>query len=102
MLRPIAFAVLACLSLSARAEPFAGADPANGKTLAQQTCVECHSSKFGGDGSKIYTRADHKVKSAQQLLQQVGVCSQAAKADWSKQDIADVAAYLNQSYYMFQ
>jgi hypothetical protein len=25
-----------------------------------------------------------------------------AKTDWSKQEIADVAAYLNQQYYKFQ
>jgi mono/diheme cytochrome c family protein len=102
MSRLIVLAAAMSLGLTAQADPFAGADPARGKTLADKSCVTCHSSNFGGDATRIYTRADHKVKSPAQLLKQVGVCSQAAKTDWSKQDIADVAAYLNQTFYRFQ
>jgi cytochrome c553 len=102
MTRLIVAAAALSLGLSAHADPFAGADPARGKTLADKACVTCHSSQFGGDDTRMYTRPDHKIKSAEQLLKRVGVCSQAAKADWSKQDIADVAAYLNQAFYRFQ
>ena len=102
MFRLIVLAAAMNLGLTAQADPFAGADPARGKTLADKACVTCHSSNFAGDATRIYTRPDHKVKSAAQLLKQVGVCSQAAKTDWSKQDIADVAAYLNQTFYRFQ
>ena len=102
MLRLVLFVLAVSLALSARADPFANADPTKGKMLAEKSCVACNSSKFGGDGSQIYTRPEHRVKSAEQLLRQVTRCSQAANTDWSKRDIADVAAYLNQTFYKFQ
>ena len=102
MSRLIVLTAALSVALSAHADPFAGADPARGKTLADKACVTCHSSQFGGDGTRIYTRPDHKIKSAEQLLKRVGVCSQAAKTDWSEQDMADVAAYLNQAFYRFK
>jgi mono/diheme cytochrome c family protein len=102
MLRFVAFAVAVGLSLSAQADPFTKADPTKGKMLADKSCIACHSSQFGGDGSRIYTRPDHRIKSANQLLQQVTRCSQAANTDWSTQEITDVAAYLNQAFYKFQ
>jgi cytochrome c553 len=101
MLRLIVIAGLASFCLWARADPFAQADPMKGRPLAEKSCVACHSSKFGGDGTKIYTRPDHRVRSADQLMRQVTVCSQAANTDWSKQDIANVAAYLNKTFYKF-
>jgi len=102
MLRAAVFLLTTGLSLSVWADPFPNADAAKGKQLAEQSCVSCHSDKFGGDGSRVYTRPDHRVTSANQLLDQVAFCSQAAKTDWSKQEIADVAAYLNQRFYQFQ
>ena len=101
MLRPTVLAVALSLSLSAQADPFAKADPTKGKMLADKSCIACHASMVGGDGSKIYTRPEHKIKSASQLLNQVTRCSQAANTDWSKQEITDVAAYLNQTFYKF-
>jgi mono/diheme cytochrome c family protein len=101
MLRPITFTLAVGLALSARAEPFTGADTAKGKMLAEESCVACHSSKFGVDATKIYTRPDHRIKSADQLLQRVTVCTQAAEVNWSKEDIRNVAAYLNQAFYKF-
>ena len=102
MLRAAVFVLTTSLSLSVWAEPFPDANPTKGEQLAQLSCVSCHSDKFGGDGSRIYTRPDHWVKNAKQLLDRVAFCSQAARTDWSKQDIADVAAYLNQQYYKFK
>ena len=102
MKRLVALAGLASLCLSAQADPFATADAVKGRSLAEKSCVACHSSRVGGDGTTIYTRPDHRVKSADQLLRQVAVCSQAAGTDWSKQDIANVAAYLNKTFYQFR
>lgn len=102
MLRASVFVLTTSLSLAVWAAPFPNADPAKGEKLAEHSCVSCHSEKFGGDGSRIYTRPDHRIKNAKQLLNRVTFCSQAAETDWSKQDIADVAAYLNQQYYKFK
>ena len=102
MLRVAVFLLTTSLSLVVWANPFPGANPTKGGQLAEQSCVSCHSAKFGGDGSRIYTRPDHRIQNTKQLLDRVTFCSQAAKTDWSKQEIADVAAYLNQQYYKFQ
>ena len=92
----------ALLSLSVQATPFAKGDPKTGKSLHDKTCVSCHVSMFGGDGSKIYTRADRKVKSAQQLTARISGCNANTGAGWFPEDEAHVAAYLNQQYYKFK
>jgi cytochrome c553 len=95
------FAV-AMLSAAAHAAPFAKGDPKTGKTLHDKACVSCHASMFGGDGSKIYTRPDHKVKTAQQLAARISACNANTGAGWFPEDEAHVAAYLNQQYYKFK
>jgi cytochrome c553 len=95
------FAV-AMLSASAYAAPFAKGDPKTGRTLHDKACVSCHASMFGGDGSKIYTRPDHKVKTAQQLAARISACNANTGAGWFPEDEAHVAAYLNQQYYKFK
>jgi len=92
----------ALLSLSAQAAPFAKGDPKAGKSLHDKTCVSCHVSMFGGDGSKMYTRADRKVQSAQQLAARISGCNANTGAGWFPEDEAHVAAYLNQQYYKFK
>lgn len=92
----------ALLSLNVQATPFAKGDPTTGKSLHDKTCVSCHVSMFGGDGSKIYTRADRKVKSAQQLAARISGCNANTGAGWFPEDEAHVAAYLNQQYYKFK
>jgi len=54
------FAAVALLLATAPlyAAPFDKGDPKIGKTLVDKSCVSCHASMVGGDGSKIYTRAD--------------------------------------------
>ena len=99
MLRVAVIVLTTCLSLSVVAAPFPHADPTKGEQLAKLSCVSCHSDKFGGDGSRVYTRPDHWVKNVKQLLDRVAFCSEAARTDWSEEEIADVAAYLNQQYY---
>lgn len=87
---------------AAQAQPFAKGDPKVGKALADKSCNACHVSMMGGDGSKIYTRADRKVKSAQQLETRVRACNTNSGAGWFPEDELHVAAYLNATYYRFK
>lgn len=100
-------ALLALISLmlaagAAYADSFEKGDPKIGKTLVEKSCVACHVSMFGGDGSKIYTRPDHKIKNAQQLISRVRICNTNAGAGWFPEEEMHAAAYLNQTYYHFQ
>lgn len=92
----------AMLATTVHASPFAKGDPKTGKTLHDKTCTSCHIRMFGGDGSKVYTRADHKTKDAEQLASRVSACNTNTGAGWFPEDEAHVAAYLNQQYYKFK
>ncbi len=81
---------------------FAHADAKAGKALLEKHCISCHASSFGGDGSGIYTREDHKVKSAKGLVTQVRNCNTMLGLKWFDEDELNVAAYLNQTYYQFK
>ncbi len=98
---------LACLSLfaaaiAAHADPFAKGVPGKGEALAEKSCVACHRSMFGGDGSKIYTRPDRKVRTPEQLLSRIRTCNTNAGANWYPEEEMHVAAYLNLRYYHFK
>jgi mono/diheme cytochrome c family protein len=90
------------LAFSAHAEPFAAGNVQKGKALVNKQCVACHVSMFGGDGSGVYTRADHKVKNAQQLAARISACNNNTGAGWFPEDELNAAAYLNQTYYHFK
>ncbi|MEW5943967.1 MAG: cytochrome c [Pseudomonadota bacterium] len=84
------------------ADPFENGDPKIGKTLVEKSCTACHVSMFGGDGSKIYTRPNRKIKTAQQLIARMRVCNTNAGAGWFPEEEMHAAAYLNQAYYHFK
>ena len=90
------------LASNVHAAPFEKGDPKKGKALHDKSCTSCHISMFGADGSKMYTRPDHKIKSAQQLAARVSACNANTGAGWFPEDEAHVAAYLNQQYYKFK
>ena len=99
----IVIAALLALPLLAVAQPFPKANPAIGKKLAMAAdCAKCHSQRVGGDGSRMYTRPEHKVKSPNQLLTQVRACNTMLNTGWFPEDEENVAAYLNQQYYKFK
>lgn len=77
-------------------------DARTGKRLVEQHCTACHVSKFGGDGSAVFTRSDRKINSAQQLTAQIGRCNKAVGTNLSTQRLRDIGAYLNQTYYRFK
>ena len=87
------------ISTAAGAEPIDKGDAKIGKTLHDKSCIACHASKFGEDGSKMYTRADRKVTSSQQLSARVKACNNNVGASWFPEEEAHVAAYLNATYY---
>ena len=67
----------------------------------EKHCIECHARRFGGDGSKIYTRENRIVNSSKGLLAQIRNCNTMLGMKWFEDEELNVAAYLNQSYYHF-
>jgi mono/diheme cytochrome c family protein len=70
-------------------------DVANGKKLFNSAnCMSCH-------GTDVFTRSDRKVKDLIALEKQVRHCDASTNTNWFDDEIKDVVAYLNQSYYKF-
>jgi len=91
------------LAATVHADPFAKADPKMGKKLYDDAkCSACHNSLMGGDGNRIYTRPDHKIRNSQALLKQVRFCVDQTGAAVFPEDIEHIAAYLNQRFYKFK
>ena len=95
----IALALLTPLALAA---PFEKGDAKQGKAIHDKQCEGCHAGKFGGDGGKIYTRADHRIKSASALAQQITTCNAMLGNNLFPEDELHLAAYLNGQYYKFK
>ncbi len=81
---------------------FEEADLKDGQKLVEKNCVSCHASNYGGDGTKIYTRETHKVKSPEALVSQVRNCSTNLSLRWFDEEEFNAAAYLNKHYYKFE
>lgn len=101
-MKPLVVALALLAVTTAHAQPFAGGDARKGKALVEQKCVACHVSLYGGDGSGIYTRADRKVKTRQQLAARISGCNANTGAGWFPEDELNVGAYLNSAYYHFK
>lgn len=89
-------------ALAEQATPFAAGDPKIGKAMVEKHCINCHVSRFSGDGSKIYTREDRMVKTSRGLLAQVRNCNTMLGMKWFEDEELHVASYLNQTYYHFE
>lgn len=90
-------------SLQAQAdELFPKANINAGKALVEAHCIECHASKYGGDGSAIYTREYNKVKTSKGLIAQIRNCNTMLGLKWFEDEEINVAAYLNNAYYKFE
>lgn len=87
----------------AGAEPFPGADLANGKELHySKKCAACHTEKTTRDEAFIYRRDDRKVRTLYDLRRYVSLCNMELKLELFPEDERDVAAYLNQQYYQLE
>lgn len=102
MLRVLISAHLVLFSNMALAEPFAEGDFNIGKTMVEKQCIACHAERFGGDGSKIYTREYRIVNSSRGLLAQIRNCNTMLDLKWFEDEELHVAKYLNQTYYKFE
>jgi mono/diheme cytochrome c family protein len=87
---------------NAAPDMFAFGDPKQGKKLYEERCAACHVAQFGGDGSRVFTRADRRIHTPAALLAQVQGCNQRARAGLSAEDEQSVAAWLNERYYRFR
>jgi mono/diheme cytochrome c family protein len=99
--RIVAAAVIAAATCASAQAPFANADIVAGKALHDRDCIGCHAQRYGGDASKMYTRADHRVRSVAQLRAQVAVCDSQLSKKYFPDEEENVAAYLNREYYHF-
>ncbi len=97
------FLMLFAATSTIQAAPFANGHADNGKKLFTKfECSGCHEGKVGGDGSAIFTRPNHKVRSADDLIPQIKFCSGLVGANLTAQEEQDLAAHLNQTYYKFK
>lgn len=104
-MRRIAAAVAGGLaSLASMASPpalFDGADLALGeKLIAENRCVACHASKFGGDGSAIY-RPQGRINTPGALRGMVDYCSTELNLGLFPEEVTAVAAVLQRDHYRF-
>lgn len=77
-------------------------DAENGGKVLDEKCTTCHVNMFGGDGSAIYTRADHTVLTIEGLMQRVEVCNtNTQNGDLSADVLDDITAHLNETYYQY-
>ncbi len=102
LLKVLIFGNLILCSHLALAEPFAEGDFNIGKSMVEKQCIACHAERFGGDGSKIYTREYRIVNSSRGLLAQIRNCNTMLDLKWFEDEELHVAKYLNQTYYKFE
>lgn len=91
--------ILLALTGTASANPFPNGNADTGKKLFDQNkCSSCHVAMLGGDGSAIFTRPNHKVRTPQQLVEQMHACSANVGITLSPADEQHLGAYLNRFY----
>lgn len=94
---------IACFATTLHADPFPNADPKVGKKYFDEAkCDTCHVSLMGGDGNRIFTRPERKIKDAQALAKMVRFCVSQTGAGIFPEDIDHIAAYLNREFYKFK
>lgn len=98
----IALFGLLLASTPALANPFPKGDAKIGKPLHDKSCLSCHVSMVGSDGSALYSRLERKVKNPQELQARIRNCNANVGANWFPEEENHVAAYLNNTYYHFK
>ena len=85
-------AVLGLALVAASGAP--AGDAGHGKLLHDQDCSRCHD-------AAMYTRPQRTVKTFAELRERVQQCELAAELLWFEEDVDDVAAYLDRTFYRF-
>jgi mono/diheme cytochrome c family protein len=101
------FVLSLCVSLLLNQQVMALAtllgDPENGGKVLNERCSACHVGMFGGDGSEIYTREDHGVKTIEGLMRRVEVCNiNTQNGELNTDQLDDITSYLNETFYKFE
>jgi mono/diheme cytochrome c family protein len=92
--------LVASAPLVAAADPFPGADLANGRRIHYESkCASCHTEKTGRDEGFIYLRDERKVKTIFELKRYVSLCNSELRLELFPEDERDVAAFVNQQWY---
>lgn len=91
----------AAAALAQQPAPFAKGDPAQGQALVDRDCNDCHVRQFD-NRDRIYTRADRRVKTAEQLRAQIAFCNTQLSTGYFPEEEEHIAAWLNQRYYHFK
>jgi mono/diheme cytochrome c family protein len=86
-----AAAVLGILAIAVSAEASAAGDPARGEKL-HDACLGCH-------GTELYVPPRAKVKTLAALKQETERWNDRMNPRFSRQEIEDLVAYLNASFY---
>jgi mono/diheme cytochrome c family protein len=87
-------ALLASLLGHAGLQPAMAADMARGELLYDTHCVACHT-------TEMHWRKQRLANDWNSLKVQVGRWQSSIQLNWDEDEIANVAAYLNQLYYKF-
>jgi len=90
-----ALLILVSLCLAGASQTLLAADIKNGKQLQQKNCMSCHD-----DG--MYTRDERRVTNMPALRTQVQRCETTLGLTWFDEEVDDVTAYLNKSFYKFK
>lgn len=87
---------------TAQATPFASGNAIAGNKMHAELCQSCHAGRFDGDGARIYTRPERKVKNAEQLAQRISGCNAMLGLNLFPEDETNLGAYLNKTFYKFK
>lgn len=102
-MRRLALIVALLVPTAALAQTLPKADAAAGKRAYDEAkCGACHDKLMGGDGNRIFTRADRKMTTPAGLLKMVRFCIDRTGAAVFPEDVQHIATYLNESFYKFK
>jgi len=77
-------------------------DVERGRILHNENCIKCHAAMYGGDGSTMYLREERHIESLKALNMQVKRCKNSLGLPWPEDQIDDLIAYLNATFYHFK
>jgi len=87
--------VVGSLLLFITSNVFAGDSNTGKKLYKNSQCMRCHS-------SEIFKAKSRKVTTLKKLESKIRLCDSKLSTNWFEEDIQDVVAYLNKSFYKFK